>query len=132
MSSAAANTKVAAITMVRSIWSLKENPSLDTAWIVLATLAAVVAVFKIRLYALRADSGFFVTDFLAELERRALPYVIAVRMNPHLRRTLDTVRDRFDVRCGPLIEAASTRPVTGAPSTFAPYGRYRESRRQSL
>jgi Transposase DDE domain group 1 len=41
-----------------------------------------------RLYALRADSGFFVTDFLAELERRALPYVIAVRMNPHLRRTV--------------------------------------------
>ena len=46
---------VAAITMVRSIWSLKENPSLDTAWIVLATLAAVVAVFKIRLYALKVQ-----------------------------------------------------------------------------
>src|SRR5260370_8121502 len=41
-----------------------------------------------RLYALRADSGFFVTEFLVELERRALPYVIAVRMNPHLRRTV--------------------------------------------
>ncbi len=54
------------------------------------------------------------------------------RQRPHLRRTLDTVRDRFDVRCGPLIDAASTRPVTGAPSAFAPYGRYRESRRQSL
>lgn len=50
------------------------------------TLAKLPADF--RLYALRADSGFFVTDFLAELERRALPYVIAVRMNPHLRRSL--------------------------------------------
>src|SRR5216683_5365915 len=41
-----------------------------------------------RLYALCADSGFFVTEFLVELERRTLPYVIAVRMNPHLRRRL--------------------------------------------
>ena len=46
---------VAAVTMVRSIWRLKENPNLDTAWIVLATLAAVVAVFKIRLYALKVQ-----------------------------------------------------------------------------
>ena len=34
-----------------------------------------------RLYALRADSGFFVADFLAVLEARGLPYAIAVRMN---------------------------------------------------
>ena len=45
-----------------------------------------------RLYALRADSGFFVTDFLAELAHRALPYVIAVRMNPHLRRTVAGIK----------------------------------------
>ena len=46
---------VAAITMVRSIWNVKENPSLDTAWIMIATLAVAVAVFKIRLYALRVQ-----------------------------------------------------------------------------
>ena len=34
-----------------------------------------------RLYALRADAGFFVTELLDALEARALPYAIAVRMN---------------------------------------------------
>jgi len=45
-----------------------------------------------RLYAVRADSGFFVSEFLEELERRALPYVIAVRMNPLLRRAVAAIR----------------------------------------
>jgi hypothetical protein len=44
-----------------------------------------------RLYALRADSGFFVSEFLDELEQRALPYVIAVRMNPLLRRAVAAI-----------------------------------------
>src|SRR5713226_3937769 len=47
-----------------------------------------------RLYALRADTGFFVTEFLVESERRALPYAIAVRMNPHLRRTVAGIGQR--------------------------------------
>lgn len=34
-----------------------------------------------RLYALRADTGFFVTELLEDLEARRLPYAIAVRMN---------------------------------------------------
>src|SRR6266478_4967976 len=59
-----------------------------------------------RLYALRADSGFFVTDFLAELERRALPYVIAVRMNPHLRRTVAGIAQWTPFARG--LEAAAT------------------------
>ena len=33
-----------------------------------------------RLYALRADAGFFVTEFLTTLEARDLPYAVAVRM----------------------------------------------------
>lgn len=41
-----------------------------------------------RLYALRADSGFFVTEFLAALEARELPYAIAVRMNRLVHREL--------------------------------------------
>jgi Transposase DDE domain group 1 len=45
-----------------------------------------------RLYAIRADSGFFVSEFMEELERRALPYVIAVRMNPRLRRAVAGIR----------------------------------------
>jgi len=59
-----------------------------------------------RLYALRADSGFFVTDFLAELERRALPYVIAVRMNPPLRRTVAGIKRWTPFARG--LEAAET------------------------
>jgi hypothetical protein len=44
-----------------------------------------------RLYAVRADSGFFISEFLEELERRALPYVIAARMNPLLRRAVAAI-----------------------------------------
>jgi hypothetical protein len=43
------------------------------------TLAKLPSGF--RLYALRADTGFFVTELLDALEARALPYAIAVRMN---------------------------------------------------
>src|SRR5713101_9265472 len=61
---------------------------------VIAFLAETLAKLPngFRLYALRADSGFFVTEFLVELERRTLPYAIAVRMNPHLRRTVAGIR----------------------------------------
>lgn len=41
-----------------------------------------------RVYALRADSGFFVSEFLDDLERRNLPYAIAARMVPHLKRAI--------------------------------------------
>jgi Transposase DDE domain group 1 len=44
-----------------------------------------------RIYAVRADSGFFVSEFLEELERHALPYVIVVRMNPLLRRAVAAI-----------------------------------------
>ena len=46
-----------------------------------------------RFYAVRADSGFFLSEFLEELERRALPYAIAVRMNPLLRRAVAGIRE---------------------------------------
>jgi hypothetical protein len=69
------------------------------------TLAKLPADF--RLYALRADSGFFVTEFLVELERRALPYAIAVRMNPHLRRTVAGIPQWTPFAHG--LEAAETR-----------------------
>src|SRR2546430_17228164 len=49
------------------------------------TLARVPADF--RFYAVRADSGFFLSEFLEELEPRALPYG-SPRMNPLLRRAV--------------------------------------------
>jgi hypothetical protein len=60
---------VAAVTMVRSIWSVKENPSLNSAWIMIATLAVVVAVFKIRLYALRVQDRVIRDEERQRLER---------------------------------------------------------------
>src|SRR5580658_4239910 len=68
------------------------------------TLARLPADF--RRYALRADAGFFVTEFLLELERRALPYAIAVRMNPHLRRTVAGIKQWTPFARG--LEAAET------------------------
>ncbi len=60
---------VAAVTMIRSIWHVKEDPSLDSAWIMIATLAAVVAVFKIRLYALRVQDRVIRGEERQRLER---------------------------------------------------------------
>jgi hypothetical protein len=59
-----------------------------------------------RLYAVRADSGFFVSEFLEELEQRALPYVIAARMNPLLRRAVAAIRQWQPF--APGLEAAET------------------------
>lgn len=69
------------------------------------TLARLPAAY--RLYALRADAGFFVTEFLDALEARGLPYAIAVRMNRLVHRQvvgLTTWRP-----FGPGLEVAETR-----------------------
>jgi len=50
------------------------------------TLALLPETF--RLYAVRADSGFFIAEFLDFLEARELPYAIVVRMTLHVRREL--------------------------------------------
>jgi hypothetical protein len=59
-----------------------------------------------RFYAVRADSGFFLREFLEDLEQRALPYVIAVRMNPLLRRAVAGIRQWQPF--APGLEAAET------------------------
>ena len=45
-----------------------------------------------RLYAVRADSGFFEAAVLSDLEQRQLPYAIAVRLTAPLRRQLVGVK----------------------------------------
>jgi len=55
------------------------------------TLARLPAGF--RLYALRADSGFFFAEFLDELEARHLPYAIVVRMTKLVQREVVGLRD---------------------------------------
>jgi len=68
------------------------------------TLARVPEDF--RFYAVRADSGFFLSEFLEELEQRALPYAIAVRMNPLLRRAVAGIRQWQSFATG--LEVAET------------------------
>jgi hypothetical protein len=45
-----------------------------------------------RLYAVRADSGFFEAPVLSDLEQRQLPYAIAARLTPPLRRRLAGIK----------------------------------------
>jgi hypothetical protein len=69
-----------------------------------------------RLYALRADSGFYIAEFLDEMERRGLPYAIAVRMAPHLKRAIFNVQHWTPVATG--IETAEL--LFEMPSWSAP------------
>ena len=46
-----------------------------------------------RLYAVRADSGFFEATVLSDLEHRQLPYAIAVRLTKPLRRALVGIKN---------------------------------------
>lgn len=46
-----------------------------------------------RLYAVRADSGFFEATVLSDLEQRQLPYAIAVRLTKPLRRALVGIKN---------------------------------------
>ena len=59
-----------------------------------------------RLYALRADSGFFIHDFLLDLERRDLPYAIAVRVHTLLKHAIVRLQDWQPVDRG--LEVAET------------------------
>lgn len=60
-----------------------------------------------RLYGLRADSGFFVTEFLDDLEARSLPYAIVVRMTRLVQ--MEVVGIRTWTRFAPGLEAAETQ-----------------------
>jgi hypothetical protein len=59
-----------------------------------------------RLYALRADAGFFVTELLDFLEGRGLPYAIAVRMHRLVHRQIVGLRTWRPF--GPGLEVAET------------------------
>lgn len=61
---------------------------------------------SVRLYALRADSGFFVAEVLTELEARGLPYAIAVRLTPHVKRAVAGLRTWTPF--GPGLEVSAT------------------------
>ena len=67
---------------------------------------------EFRLYALRADSGFFIHDFLLDLERRNIPYAIAVRLHKLLQHAIVGLTDWQPVGHG--LEVAETRYL--APS----------------
>jgi hypothetical protein len=68
------------------------------------TLARLPETF--RLYALRADSGFFVSEFLDDLEVRGLPYAIVVRMTRIVQSQIVGIRNWTSF--APGLEAAET------------------------
>jgi hypothetical protein len=70
-------------------------------------LAEVLARVGVRVRAIRADSGFFETALLDELESRSLDYAIAVRMNPLVKRTVLRVCEWRPF--GPGLEAGEVR-----------------------
>lgn len=59
--------------------------------------------------ALRADSGFFVREFLEELERRRLPYAIAVRTTKMVQHAIVALDDTRWTRVDRGLEVAETR-----------------------
>lgn len=59
--------------------------------------------------ALRADAGFFVREFLEELERRQLPYAIAVRTTKLVHHAIVALTDERWTRIDRGLEVAETR-----------------------
>jgi hypothetical protein len=67
---------VFAITLIATIVHIVYRPSLHSAWLIVLTIAAIVAIFKIRLYALK------VQDRVIRLEERLR---LATLLDPALR-----------------------------------------------
>jgi hypothetical protein len=84
---------LAEVKMVLHVWLRSGNTG--TARGVVAFLAETLGRMPEgwRLYALRADSGFFVREFLEDLEGRGLPYAIAVRMTLPVQREVIGLRE---------------------------------------
>jgi Family of unknown function (DUF6526) len=67
---------VFAITLIMTIVHLVRRPGLHSAWLIVAVIAAILAIFKIRMYALR------VQDRVIRLEERLR---LATLVDPSLR-----------------------------------------------
>ena len=56
-----------------------------------------------RIYALRADSGFYVRSFLQHMEQQQLPYAIVARVTKHLQRELAGLRNWEELAPGLVV-----------------------------
>jgi hypothetical protein len=104
---------VFALTFVLSIWNLIRNFGFESAWMVVVSLAAVVAVLKIRMYALKAQ------DRVIRLEERlrltmTLPEPLRSRIPELTEGQLVALRFASDGELPGLVEKALAGKLRGA------------------
>jgi len=104
---------VFAITLLLTIWNLIKHFSFVSAWMVVVALAALVAVFTIRIYALKAQ------DRVIRLEERLrlsilLPELLRARIPELSERQLIALRFASDGEIPALIEKTLAGNLRGA------------------
>lgn len=92
--------------LVLHAWLRSGNAGSARGVVAFLTEALALLPPHVRLYAVRGDSGFFVAEFLAALEAQALPYAIAVRLQPPIRRAVAGLRAWAPF--GPGLEVSET------------------------
>jgi hypothetical protein len=104
---------VAGISLLVAIWYLIQNPGFYSAWLVVVAAAAMVLVFKVRTYALKAQ------DRVIRLEERLrlatlLPQSLCSRISELSESQLIALRFACDAEVPGLVEKTLSDKLSGA------------------